>query len=80
MFGGHFSSLDHAKAEFNLERHFFNKTIKMENKLRDNLKSDGLTDAQIEGIVNEGKFVKFVSEKQKKDMAPIVGDDMDYVG
>jgi hypothetical protein len=76
MFGGTFSSLQHALAEFELERFYYGKAVKLEQRFYEALKKDGLTDKQIQEIVTEGKYVKFVSEKQQKEEK----ESIDYAG
>lgn len=66
MFGGHFSSLRHAKAEFEMERFFYAKAVKAEKYFYEALKKDGLTDDQINGIITEDKYIKS-SEITEKD-------------
>jgi hypothetical protein len=75
-----YSSLANAEADYNLALYNYKKMEKQENYLRDALKNDGLTDAQIEEVATKGKYVKFVSEKQKKIESEKLKDDTNYMG
>jgi hypothetical protein len=66
LFGGHFSSLAHAMAEFSLESFFYDKAVKFENRLYDALRNDGLNQEEIKGIALEGKYIRKVSKNQEK--------------
>jgi hypothetical protein len=77
MFGGSFSSLRHAMAEYELERFYYNKAVTSEKYFYEALKNDGLTDEQIEKIVTEEKYVKFLNSNEKKLADEINKDEKD---
>ena len=67
LFGGHFSSIEHAKAEYNLECFYYKREIKNEEYLKSALKNDGLTDEQIEKIVTDEKYIKYIDKNKKPE-------------
>jgi hypothetical protein len=78
MFGGHFSSLRHALAEFKLEEYHYSVAIKSENYFIQALKNDGLTEEQINGILEEGKYIK--SDEVPKQNTDLDDKHPDYMG
>jgi len=67
LFGGKFSSIEHALSEFELERFYYATAFKNEKHLYEGLKREGLTDAQIEDIIMHGKYAKYAPDKNKKN-------------
>lgn len=78
MFGGHFSSIRHALAEFRLEEYHYSVAIKSENYFRQALKNDGLTEEQMDGIIQDAKYIK--ENEIKKPDSDKDEKHPDYVG
>jgi hypothetical protein len=78
--GSHYSSLKNATADYHLAQNSFRQLCTQENYLRDALVKDGLTESQIEDLIENGKLVKFIPSKQKKKEADAVKKETDYVG
>lgn len=56
-------SIDAAKKDYNLEAFYLQTLIENENNIKDGIKKDGLTDEQIEAIINEGKYIRYSKAK-----------------
>ena len=67
IFATTFTSLNHARSEFQLEEFYYLKSVRNEEYYKKALENDGLTSEQIESIAIDGKLIKkYVDLKDEK--------------